>query len=284
MEHPSYVYLCLIIEPSLALTFGPDRTWSRCRAPLRGHLFATYPEETLVQGTTNCVHQDKYGDSVDVAGVFSRVLARGSAWALQWTKGRQICGRVVLLQWRTAEDQFHTTASRIDYMETTFLSFQFLNSRRLVGNATFRCRNMPKKRETVPDQRRTADVVNEKATTAERRKREREKERRLRPQRTMCAGRRCWRWERTERRQVLLLGPCCYPVTVHRAEFATRRRVARGREIFMTSDGDGRGGLIIGGMKEDVERESRGRESCCAFCAGRSARPWFAGRVIDEIS
>jgi len=27
---------------------------------------------------------------------------------------------------------------------------------------------------------------------------------------------------RTERRQVLLPGPCCYPVTVHRAEFATR--------------------------------------------------------------
>lgn len=88
----------------------------------------------------------------------------------------------------------------------------------VIENATFRCRNMSKKREIARDQRRTADVVNEKATTAERR----EKERRSRPQRTMCVGRRCWRWGRTERRQVLLPGPCCYPVTVHRAEFATR--------------------------------------------------------------
>ena len=32
------------------------------RVPLRGHPFATYPEETLVQGTTNCI-RDKYGDT-----------------------------------------------------------------------------------------------------------------------------------------------------------------------------------------------------------------------------
>ncbi|EGI64558.1 F-box only protein 43 [Acromyrmex echinatior] len=50
---------------------------------------------------------------------------------------------------------------------TTFLNFQLANS--AIGNATFRCRNTPKKRETAPDQRRTADVVNEKATIAERR-------------------------------------------------------------------------------------------------------------------
>jgi len=58
--------------------------------------------------------------------------------------------------------------------------------------------------------------------------------------------------------------------------------MARSCEIFMTLDEDGEGGLISGEMNEDVE--SRGRESCCAFCAGQSARPWFAGRVIGEIS
>jgi len=60
VEHPSYVYLCLIIEPSLALTFDLGRTWSRTT---KGPPFRYLPRRELIQGTTNCI-QDKYGDLV----------------------------------------------------------------------------------------------------------------------------------------------------------------------------------------------------------------------------
>lgn len=42
------------------------------------------------------------------------------------------------------------------------------------------------------------------------------------------------------------------------------------------------GSLIGAEMMKEVE--GRGRESCCAFCAGRSTRPWDAERVIGQIS
>lgn len=59
LEHSSYVYLCLIIESSLALTFDPDQIWSRIT---KGPPFRYLPRRD--QGTTNYVHQDKYRDPV----------------------------------------------------------------------------------------------------------------------------------------------------------------------------------------------------------------------------
>lgn len=105
-------------------------------------------------------------------------------------------------------------ALKNDFIKITFLSFPFFNSV-VDENAKFCCRNMLKKQEIALDQSRTADVVNEKATTTERERGD-GRDRRGRCVLVGDAG------GGGERRQVLLPGPCCYPVTVHRAEFATR--------------------------------------------------------------
>jgi len=52
-------------------------------------------------------------------------------------------------------------------------------------------------------------------------------------------------------------------------------RVARGREIFMTA---AEGEIWLARRNKERRGESRGQESCCAFCAGRNARPWTRHR------
>lgn len=142
----------------------------------------------------------------------------------------------------------------------------------VVENATFRCRNMPKKREIARHQRRTAGVVNEKATTAERR----EKERRSRPQRTMCVGSKMLEVgeNRTETGPVarsLLLpgyGASCWIRNESFWMIALNNVCvieARGLRPRNFCDGDGGGGgLISGGMIGDAERAG-GRKAAAYF-------------------
>lgn len=122
-----------------------------------------------------------------------------------------------------------------------------------------------------PNQRRPPTLLTRKRRPTVYGEERRERERRSRGRRGRRAVAKDAGGERTERRQVLLPGPCCYPVTVHRAEFATRvferlrwimhvySRGTRPRGAAKFSKPRVEGGLIKGGMRGGERRVGAGK-------------------------